>query len=99
MSPRNPDSSFSNSEPFRPASDRNGALAPITLAGAPSVVGFGPTLLSDMTDLTGSALLRALRRRWLHALCYGVAAAAMAATLTCLVLPTKYTAQALVHVA
>ncbi len=45
------------------------------------------------------ALLRALQRRWLLALCLGLVCATVAAGVTWLLLPTsKYTAKSLLHV-
>jgi capsular exopolysaccharide synthesis family protein len=50
-------------------------------------------------DSMGTALVQALKRRWLSALLVGLLAGVLAAAVTWWAMPTEYTAVALVHVA
>jgi capsular exopolysaccharide synthesis family protein len=68
-----------------------------TLVPVPSTAdGLPPAMSSEGMD---GALMRALRRCWLMAVGLGLAGGAVAAALLWFVLPAKYTAQALVHLA
>jgi capsular exopolysaccharide synthesis family protein len=100
MAPQN--SSPSGREPVKPASEHTRNLAPIAPANLLSPLTFSPVGApphSDSADLSGAALLQALRRRLLQAVSYGLVAASLAVAAICLAFPPKYTAQALIHVA
>jgi capsular exopolysaccharide synthesis family protein len=67
---------------------------PTAVAGL--AVALPPALASDPMD---GALLRALRRCWLPAVGFGLLGAVLTGAIAWFVLPSKYTAQALLHVA
>lgn len=69
---------------------------PPAVTGLPTAAGLPPALASDPMD---GALLRALRRCWLPAVGFGLVGAVLTGALAWFVLPSKYTAQALLHVA
>ena len=71
------------------------ALVPVTTSHDLAAPALPPALHADAMD---GALLRALRRCWLPAVGLGLAAGLVAAAVAWFAIPSRYTAQALVHV-
>ncbi len=71
-------------------------VRPPAVTGLPAAAALPPALASDPMD---GALLRALRRCWLPAVGFGLLGAILTGVVAWFVLPSKYTAQALLHVA